>query len=766
MKKTIALLFLTVLSFLSFAQDVISEDSLFQDPTERKAHIFEHLTLPVILWENGMPLIEMSRFDGVIHDSIIATPNVFGLAYASIYAIPKPANEQLQEPLAAYSNVMSNLNSKDVIPIVALHYSYDRLVSTAIEDSILFIDNEQLKEMPGNTLSPYESITSFLSTPMLEQIYTSTPKFIIQDQYYFGNTGKVLQSAYIDFDNGNGLQQYSLNTNIEPVYTSPGEKTLRIQYHFTDGTMLNNYSKIVVAFDDPNKNLGGSDDFTLEYTTSNPSNGTQVQVFVNYNCFEDGVRKPLIFVEGFNPPELGEDELQDTTDWWNNFFFPNTIESFNLFFEIDDEGYDMIYINYLDGGADINHNAAAVREAIEWINTEKNNNGGNEPNVLIGSSMGGLVGKLALRNMEIAKLDHQTELFVSIDTPFRGANVPLGVQYAAYDLPTANVAPFLDLEDFNPIIGDGIVLLERPATQQMLIVQKDLTNQYTSFLDDFHALGDLQQAREIAISNGSQLSNTQSFNPHQKMLDVTAFSWIPLALIGTGTVTKVEVWALPDHPADYEKIYRANIYTQIFSIPVSFHHHVEKIKDIYPVDSAPGGYFGYDLDIQDNFSNVGWFLINTVLGLNIGNTGVDNFCFIPSVSSLDIDSSLDIVGVVENELDLQYDISNNLARVTDGTTHFKNYIGETLNDENGFANHSHEDVTNRNSQLLRFEMIGAGSNFPAILIEDFNFGAAQRDGVNFLTVDHFRTKNRIMENLLVAGAELSINKNEKIGYVS
>jgi len=127
MKKIILLLTLFALNLVCIAQDVITEDSLFQDPTERKSYIFEHLTLPDILWDNGVPLVDYSQFDGEVHDSIEATPSIFGLAYASIYAIPKPVNQQLPEPLSAYSNVMANLDSKDVIPIVALHYTYERL---------------------------------------------------------------------------------------------------------------------------------------------------------------------------------------------------------------------------------------------------------------------------------------------------------------------------------------------------------------------------------------------------------------------------------------------------------------------------------------------------------------------------------------------------------------------------------------------------------------------------------------------------------------
>ena len=70
---------------------------------------------------------------------------------------------------------------------------------------------------------------------------------------------------------------------------------------------------------------------------------------------------------------------------------------------------------------------------LRYINSIKQ---GNEPNVVIGPSMGGLITRYALAYMEQqlantgdnAKWNHETRLWVSFDAPHQGANIPFGVQ--------------------------------------------------------------------------------------------------------------------------------------------------------------------------------------------------------------------------------------------------------------------------------------------------------------------------------------------------
>ncbi|MFT4659955.1 MAG: hypothetical protein ACI8XB_000211 [Patiriisocius sp.] len=61
MKKITLLLTLLTISLINInAQEILSEDSIFQDPDLRRAHIFEYLNLPNILFNNGVELVDFT----------------------------------------------------------------------------------------------------------------------------------------------------------------------------------------------------------------------------------------------------------------------------------------------------------------------------------------------------------------------------------------------------------------------------------------------------------------------------------------------------------------------------------------------------------------------------------------------------------------------------------------------------------------------------------------------------------------------------------
>ena len=113
----------------------------------------------------------------------------------------------------------------------------------------------------------------------------------------------------------------------------------------------------------------------------------------------------------------------------------------DLIDELNDLGYDVIIVNHpvnesngIDGGSDyIQRNAFTLISLVRYINETKQ---GNEPNVVIGPSMGGLISRYALAYMEKklaetgnnTKWNHDTRLWVSFDSPHQGANIPIGVQ--------------------------------------------------------------------------------------------------------------------------------------------------------------------------------------------------------------------------------------------------------------------------------------------------------------------------------------------------
>src|SRR5690606_23245346 len=85
-------------------------------------------------------------------------------------------------------------------------------------------------------------------------------------------------------------------------------------------------------------------------------------------------------------------------------------------------------------------NAMVLIKLIQEVNAELATNGSNEKIVIIGPSMGGQIARYALAYMEkrqalgVADMDHNTRLYISFDSPHRGANIPISAQQALYHL--------------------------------------------------------------------------------------------------------------------------------------------------------------------------------------------------------------------------------------------------------------------------------------------------------------------------------------------
>ena len=69
---------------------------------------------------------------------------------------------------------------------------------------------------------------------------------------------------------------------------------------------------------------------------------------------------------------------------------------------------------------------------VELIKSINNSKVGNEKNIVIGPSMGGLISRYALNYMESQNIDHDTRLYISFDAPHTGANVPIGFHGKGY----------------------------------------------------------------------------------------------------------------------------------------------------------------------------------------------------------------------------------------------------------------------------------------------------------------------------------------------
>jgi triacylglycerol esterase/lipase EstA (alpha/beta hydrolase family) len=88
-------------------------------------------------------------------------------------------------------------------------------------------------------------------------------------------------------------------------------------------------------------------------------------------------------------------------------------------------GLDFFVLNFDQGAGYIQRNAFLLVKLIQHVNSL---NPQHEV-VVVGPSMGGVVSRYALAYMEANNISHNTRLFISVDAPQRGANIPLGAQW-------------------------------------------------------------------------------------------------------------------------------------------------------------------------------------------------------------------------------------------------------------------------------------------------------------------------------------------------
>ncbi|WP_179346323.1 T9SS type A sorting domain-containing protein [Winogradskyella ursingii] len=396
--------------------------------------------------------------------------------------------------------------------------------------------------------------------------------------------------------------------------------------------------------------------------------------------------KPLIVVEGFDPEDdfVYEDFINDATNGGIDVpIDPATGTTLNE--AIENEDYDLVFVDFANSTTHIQRNAYMVEAVIEWVNGLKQTAGSTEQNVVLGMSMGGLVARYALRHMEIDNdptTNHDTKLYISHDVPHQGANVPLAYQAMVRHLygETISIPILFSLIDFelislNSLVDDldnGYDLLQSPAAKQMLTYQLQgngdsvsINNNslHDSFLAEIANMGYPSQGgiRNIAIANCSECDDALGFNVYDTLVNVDetidlpffitnlglAFlnlaGWNPLktisSLLSTNTDIKAQfnLKALPNQ--EYKRIYKGKIFIKKKILGfITVREDLINEESLYssssmlPLDNASGGIYDIEtfIDLPSDFDD---FLVER------------EFNFIPTYSSLDIDGGLQAIGL-------------------------------------------------------------------------------------------------------------------------
>ncbi|MCG2419835.1 T9SS type A sorting domain-containing protein [Aequorivita sp. F47161] len=354
-----------------------------------------------------------------------------------------------------------------------------------------------------------------------------------------------------------------------------------------------------------------------------------------YEIFLDNVDgvldNPIIILDGFDPGDSrGIPGLYASLSFGGQ----------NMADILRDEGFDIVILNApvyttdgktIDGGGDyIQRNAMVLIAMIQQLKADKV---GDNELVVLGPSMGGLIARYALSYMENNTLDPETRLYISFDSPHRGANIPISLQYL--------------INYFAQQVGDATAqqvvdqLLNSPAAKEMLTdhllghllagstYEQDPTkllpmgapgfrNEFQAELD---ALGFPNSVRNVTMINGAG-NGTTTGSPGITIVDTN---------LQIDAFTDVDV-ALKFTPAASQTNTVTDVTVNFFGAPIdTFQTTAQSTNNSDGVDSAPGG----TGSISDALGDGGG---NQVLIDFINALQQDLYSFIPTMSALAIDN--------------------------------------------------------------------------------------------------------------------------------
>ncbi|MBT8270860.1 MAG: hypothetical protein KJO25_02320, partial [Bacteroidia bacterium] len=558
----------------------------------------------------------------------------------------------------------------DIIPIGLVFSEFDIINDQALENGDVHITNGKLRKSATSENPIFEIRRKLFAAPFRESFDKASLKFVLDDRFFVNTSPSRITGINVDFNDGNGLRKVNINQVISVNYPSSGTKELVFNIVLESGEILTSRSLVHVK----DSAISGSRHAQVFFTSSitpdlsaygepvsYPGEG-EYEIFLDTT---DGVLdKPIIVVDGFDPGDA-----RSVAALYGSLSYTDTGGPQNLADNLRAEGFDVVILNFpvytraadmseIDGGTDfIERNAMLLVDLITIINGSKT---GSEQNVIIGPSMGGLITRYALNYMENQSLPHDTRLFLSFDSPHRGANVPIGLQhqinFLAFGLGGNNV---VELQE----VINGIA--KSPAARQMLVDHLESHLLGSSIVDfdpslllpDPHPWKDIfdtninaltvdgfpQTTRNVAIINGSGIGNPfpdklgGDVNPGFNLLNDNF-----VIDVVTSTAADLEINYTPATASGSQLV--SSVVISVFGFPVitsTANSQAFTFSD--GVDAAPGGL--YDMSLLGGSSPPTGLISDFFDALK-----ADYFNFIPAVSAI----ALEITA--NGEIDWYHDI--------------------------------------------------------------------------------------------------------------
>ena len=416
--------------------------------------IFQHLDknrVPHgILTDFGLEYVDLGGYNGTLNsDNHTSRTAVHESFYTLISSRIREVNTGFMQPID-FEKLWHSKRTQGLITIGGLYFKYSKFKDDARTSGKVNVVNNKLYDVYNNGVwqNPYEDKSMFILAPSINYYKGLNLQVKLPQDIFLSNYPSEIQNVAIDFGDGLGYRTVAYNQILNVNYTIANTYIWKFKLNLTNGQTLYSHSKMVIKEGLKTKDISTlktsqNQNAPMSNTTQSSSNldeyfKTTVTASTAYygkhatatlyirDANDDGIINPLIVAEGFDTGAILNPE-QEAGD--NNIIgFLNNVNTSlsNLPAEINT--YDIIYVDWDNGVDFIQRNAFAFEEAIRWVNDNKMANA--TPNTIIGQSMGGLVARYALTDIEQNQnFNHDTDLYISHDAPHLGANTPIALQH-------------------------------------------------------------------------------------------------------------------------------------------------------------------------------------------------------------------------------------------------------------------------------------------------------------------------------------------------
>lgn len=478
---------------------------------------------------------------------------VYEEMYHSAYdTAPLPTVQTIMDAAQNYTN--------DIIPIGIMNYSYYTLKPEAMSTDLYFnfdLVNDILTDKDPRPGFPYLSDKDhaiFMSAPLLANTHSANPTYLVSPDFVYKDDFNA--SLFSDFnilkiDFGDGAGWIDFNPTLETYH--------QVTYHDAEPTI--HIIKVKLTDRGGEKIFGSSQSNIWVNNTINaiPDGtmdvpGLNVSVFNNCN---GNPAKTVIYLEGIDPLDFKPSWNRTATD-----IYTNVIQSDQLV-ELKNQGYRFVVVDWKNSRVDMRFNALYLVNLIQEL---KNTAPNDEPFIIMGESMGGVIARYALTYMEskqFASQDnspffieaadpqnaeyisthpsirdlpnswnhlermHNTRLFISIDAPHQGANVPISIQ-KLYKYVIGQIGPFIGT-GFTSITSAFNLFLESKAAKQLLIyhVETEFGFDYKqygnhpdriTFMAQLAEMGNYPKFAKIMLMSNGSLQGVNQLNYYTNVL--------------------------------------------------------------------------------------------------------------------------------------------------------------------------------------------------------------------------------------------------------